>query len=149
MRERRASFAEIRLPEGPAGQTIEGPNALAVLSRPTANVLNLMMRGRICAEHADRIVIAFEQALCAGDPVHLFADMGDLEDYHSTLRIKVVEVFKRRRSSVLTVHAFSKSRIVSMGIAVVNLAIGGIIVHHTTRAAFEAARKSHDDASTR
>jgi hypothetical protein len=146
MRDRRTSLADIRSLEAPEGQTIEGPNAVAFLSRPTPNVLNLMMRGRISAEHADRIVVAFEQALCAGEPVHLFADMGDLDDYHSTLRIKVVDVFKRRRSRVLTVHAFSKSRIVSMGIAVVSLAIGGIIVHHTTRAAFDAARKSQTGA---
>jgi hypothetical protein len=146
MRERRTSLADSRFLEGPEGQTIEGPNAVAFLSRPTPNVLHLMMRGRIGAEHAERIVVAFEQALCAGEPVHLFADMGDLEDYHSTLRIKVVEVFKRRRACVLSVHAFSKSRIVGMGIAVVNLAIGGIVQHHATRAAFDAALRKQSDS---
>jgi hypothetical protein len=108
MRERRASAVDSRFLEGPEGQTIEGPNAVAFLSRTNRSVLHLVMRGRIGAEHAERIVVAFEQALCAGEPVHLFADMGDLDDYHSTLRIKVVEVFKRRRSCVLSVHAVAK-----------------------------------------
>jgi hypothetical protein len=33
-----------------------------------------------------------------------------------------------------------------MGIAVVNLAIGGIVQHHATRAAFDAALKKQADS---
>lgn len=71
--------------------------------------------------------------------LHTFWDLRDLQNYHSEVRIRSTNVLLANRARLQSVHAFSRSRLVAMGVSVANLAMGGIIKSHTTAESFTAA----------
>jgi hypothetical protein len=70
---------------------------------------------------------------------YLLYDLWELENYESALRQRMTRWVLDRRPRVVALHCLLRSRIVAMGVAVANLALGGIITSHTTRAPFQAA----------
>lgn len=66
-----------------------------------------------------------------GIPAPAIHDWLGLENYHSNARLALPHWLLRNRGEFTDVHLASTSKMVSMGVAVANIAVGGIIEHHT------------------
>jgi hypothetical protein len=71
--------------------------------------------------------------------IDLFIDAEELVRYDSGVRVAMTEWVSENRSSLHSVHALVKSKIVAMGAAVANLALGGFVTIHRDRTSFERA----------
>jgi hypothetical protein len=71
--------------------------------------------------------------------LHTFWDLRDLINYHSDLRVCSTNALLANRTDLLSLHTLSTSKIVAMGVAVANLALGGIITSHKSAMSFESA----------
>ncbi len=117
----------------------KGSQGEVEISRVGSSVALLRMVG--VAEHAAAPVIevALSSLFAGAHSLHTFWDLRDLVQYHSAVRVVSTNVLLNHRSSVLSVHTLSTSKIVAMGVAVANLALGGIVENHTNAASFEGA----------
>jgi hypothetical protein len=93
-------------------------------------------------EFATEIVAAFQSIVDRGEKAEMFLDMGRMVNYDSTLRTRLTSHFVRHRSQVASLHVFTRSRIVSMGVSVANLALGRLITVHADMAGFNDALDS-------
>jgi hypothetical protein len=93
-------------------------------------------------EFATEILAAFQSIVDRGEKAEMFLDMGRMVNYDSTLRTRLTSHFVRHRSQVASLHVFTRSRIVSMGVSVANLALGRLITGHADMAGFNDALDS-------
>jgi hypothetical protein len=111
--------------------------SIGVWMRPP--ILLAQMVGYGDGHFADPIIDAFDEALLGKQPVQIFFEMGGMPNYDSALRTRLTTHFGTHRARVASLHVFTHSRLVAMGVAVANLALGGIITSHETLAAFQSA----------
>jgi hypothetical protein len=71
--------------------------------------------------------------------IALFFDAAALERYDSSLRTDLTSYFRARMKQIRRLDVFTQSRIVSMGVSVASLALGGLVKSHTDAASFRAA----------
>ena len=88
---------------------------------------------------ADPIIAALDEALTGRGPVLFFLELSTMENYDSTLRTRLTAHISQNRPRITGVHVLARSRLVAMGVAVANLALGGMITNHENLAAFQAA----------
>ena len=98
-------------------------------------------------DHGDRsfvapIVAAFERRLRSGAPVEMFVDVELMTSYDTELRTDVTRALAPERKRIGCLHILVRSKLVSMGVSVANLALGGIMSIHTSPAAFQHALQS-------
>lgn len=93
-------------------------------------------------DFATPIIAAFDEILKAGSKVEIFFDMGKMDNYDSTLRTKLTTHFAARRPDIASLHVFAKSRLVTMGVSVANLALGRLITVHSSLTSFVKALES-------
>ena len=80
-------------------------------------------------EFATPIIAAFDGIAGRGEKAEMFFEMGGMFNYDSALRTRLTVHFVRHRPKIASLHVFTRSRIVSMGVSVANLALGLITVH--------------------
>jgi hypothetical protein len=102
-------------------------------------ILLAQMIGHGDGRFADPIIDAFDEALRGKHAVQIFFEMGGMPNYDSALRTRLTTHFATHRARVASLHVFTRSRLVAMGVAVANLALGGIIISHDSLAAFQSA----------
>ena len=81
----------------------------------------------------------FAKEFASPPRLYTFWDLRDLQNYHSEVRIRSTHALLASRARLQSVHAFSRNRLVAMGVSVANLAMGGIIKAHTSAETFDAA----------
>jgi len=69
-------------------------------------------------------------------PVRWLGDYFEMDTYDSELRLQWTELVKKYEYT--SIELLMRSRLVAMGVAVVNLATGGVVKTYTDRAKFEA-----------
>ncbi len=107
--------------------------------RLRASIAYIRMVG-VAGEPAGQLIERLFAKEFAGQPrLHTFWDLRDLQNYHSEVRIRSTNALLAVRPRLQSVHAFSRSRLVAMGVSVANLAIGGIAKTHTSAESFDAA----------
>jgi len=99
-------------------------------------------------DFAPPIMAAFDAITDRGEKPEMFFDMGRMVNYDSALRTELTTHFARHRPQIASLHVFTRSRIVAMGVSVANLALGRLITVHPDISAFgdaleETARKWH------
>jgi hypothetical protein len=104
-----------------------------------APILLAQMIGHGDGRFADPIIGAFDEALPRKLPVQIFFEMGGMPNYDSALRTRLTSHFASHRTQIASLHVFTRSRLVAMGVAVANLALGGVIISHESLVAFQAA----------
>jgi len=93
-------------------------------------------------EFATVILRRWEASRRGGLQILILNDFWEMPNYDSGFRILQQEwALKNRSSLVQPLHIVTRSKLVSMGTAVVNLALGGIITVHTQRQTFDAEVK--------
>jgi hypothetical protein len=107
--------------------------------RLRAHVVCLRMIGNVEQPAAKVIESTLAAAFKGGKRLQTFWELGELVSYHSDVRIYSTNVLLANRSQLESLHTYSTSKVVAMGIAVANLALGGIITAHKTRDSFDQA----------
>ena len=72
-------------------------------------------------------------------PCHLFHDTTQLRKYETGYRVEMTNLFRAEKDRMLSLQALVTSKIVAMGAAVANLAMGGIVKIYAREAQFEEA----------
>jgi hypothetical protein len=106
---------------------------------PAASIVLARLQGYGAEAFVEPISEAFERALTSPDSIRLFFDAESLENYDSTLRTGLTDRFVRDRERLSALHVLVRSKIVSMGVSVANMTLGGMVVSHTERGAFSDA----------
>jgi hypothetical protein len=104
---------------------------------PSPSVLVFALHGYGDAGFAAPIIRAYETLANHGS-LYVFADAEALVNYDSALRTQLTSCFFPDRERIASLHVLFHSKIVAMGISVVNLALGGIVTTTTERARFKA-----------
>lgn len=108
-------------------------------SFPSDSVVVHRYKGVMTAEMVQYSRGSLEAAVATGNQITLFMDAYDSGDYESAFRVEGTEWFRAHRKQVPNIHILHRSAIVTMGLSVFNLALGGGVVAHKTRESFEAA----------
>src|SRR4051794_15808909 len=106
---------------------------------PAPGILLVQMAGFGDGEFATHIIDAIDREIEGGRRIKVFIDMEEMTNYDSTLRTKLTTRFLQCRKEIDAFVVLAKSRIVSMGVSVANLALGGIISVHDDRPGFTGA----------
>jgi hypothetical protein len=106
---------------------------------PAPGIVLVQLTGYGEEEYASHIINAIDSGLESGARLKMFYDMEAVSSYDSALRTKLTSRFLECRKEIDALVVIARSRLVSMGIAVANLALGGIIKLHEDHAAFAAA----------
>lgn len=88
--------------------------------------------------HAQAIASTLQAAIDAGKRIVIFDDFSGLEGYTSQARIELTAWTRKNLSKIGGIHILVQSKLVAMGVAVANIALGNVS-SYTNRAAFEAA----------
>ena len=106
---------------------------------PAPGILLVQLSGVGEEEYAKHVIDALDRALEKGVPLKMFYDMEGMTNYDSSFRTKLTARFLECRKDIEKLVVLAKSRLVTMGISVANLALGGIITLHEDRAEFAHA----------
>jgi hypothetical protein len=101
------------------------------------------------ARFADPLMRAGNALIAKSGQLELFFDADDISGYDSELRTAWTSWFIRQRSKMTRIHFVSRSKVASMGAAVVNLALLGLIEIHPDLRAFDAAARARGLGSTK
>jgi hypothetical protein len=116
---------------------VEGQRGTVTLDR-YETVLVIRAKGHAHTSQAEPFIrtAAIVFASAAKRPA-LFYDFGDLLTYDSEFRKKLTEHYAQHRDRAERPRLLTGSKLVAMGTAVANLALGGVIVTYTERTKFE------------
>lgn len=121
------------------GIRISDGRGIITLRNPAPHVELLRCEGHARAEHIDMVLESRERILRACGKLAIFDDLEDLRGYDSEVRTRLTAWSRENRPKIVAFHILFRSKLVAMGVSLANLAIGGVIVAHTRRAAFEHA----------
>ncbi|HEX7601282.1 MAG TPA: hypothetical protein VF316_06735 [Polyangiaceae bacterium] len=94
--------------------------------------------GQADLAHAQAIATTLQAAIDGGARIAIFDDFSALEGYTSEARIELTTWTRASLPKIASIHILVKSKIVSMGVAVANIALRNVN-SYTDRAPFDAA----------
>lgn len=109
------------------------------LYRADASRVSLVLFGCLSSEDAEALADWLENELPQCEGAVIAVDTEGLESYASSVRTMAQRVLLDHGERWSLMHALVGSRIVAMGLAVANVALGGRIRMYTDRASFESA----------
>ena len=113
----------------------------SVLTAPKPDMILFKVTGHLDKTMGKRSLDQVEKAAGPHRVFYLFCDWAEMNGYDSEIRNMYTQWIASNRSR-LKVHILVGSKLVSMGVSVANLALGGSLVGYTNRTAFEAALRS-------
>ena len=116
------------------------PRGAASLRAIGPDVVIIEMSGYVDDAVGAGIATALRAWLANATSVHTFWDLEGLTAYHSAVRTLNVQVLLDHKRQVASTHAFSKSKLVRLGILAAKIALGGRLRMYEDRASFDAAR---------
>jgi hypothetical protein len=109
---------------------------------PASGILLVQLSGFGEEAYAEHVIEGIDRPIARGDRLRLFIDMEGMTNYDSALRTKLTTRLLQCREQIDSMVVLAKSRIVTMGVSVANLALGGIISAHEDRDEFAKAFES-------
>jgi hypothetical protein len=111
----------------------------ASIDRVADHVVVITLRGEIGEPWAATLAATVASELKRSTHMNMFWDLEALESYHAMIRKLSTDALLQNRKHISSLHAIVRSRVVSMGVSVANLALGGLIVTYRERQSFESA----------
>lgn len=108
---------------------------------PRPDILVFKVVGHLDKVMGRRFLDIIEKAVEAQRHVYGFVDWAEMTGYDSEVRSMWTQFMASNRSRV-SAHILVGSKLVSMGVSVANLALGGTLVGYTSRAMFDAVLRS-------
>jgi hypothetical protein len=112
------------------------PNGYAQIKRVSPGVVFFRKSGFFPQDTFEKLVVSFQNEIEAAGKVVMVCDCGRMENYDSAYRIKWTEFFRAHKGRV-EAHIYLRSRFVRMGVAVVNMATGGVFTPHSSLGSLE------------
>ena len=109
----------------------------AVTHRRGPGVALVVFSGVAGAEFAPLLTHWLDTEIAAHGSLAFFADAEDLSSYHTGFRKHFTDWLQTNRPALGTVHALVASRVVQMGITLVNPLVGNFIKAYSSRSSFE------------
>jgi hypothetical protein len=119
---------------GDSMQTWQGASGTLRLLWSDAGAVEITVRDHGGEDLVDIVTQRMEQVLSRGGRIVLFFDLGDMRSYDSVMRVRWTDWVKEHIRQVVSLDVIARSKLVTMGVAVANLALGGIIKVHNGRA---------------
>ena len=113
----------------------------SIMSTPKPNVVYFQVTGHLDKTIGRRFLDLVDRVVAVQSHFHAFCDFADTTGYDSEVRTMFTQWVASHRIRT-TVHILVGSKIVSMGVSVANLALGGSLIGYTSRAIFDAAFRS-------
>jgi hypothetical protein len=110
------------------------------------SVLRTTFDGVMDTELMDALLSIGEAILREHGGLHVFHDWSGMTGYDSQSRIAITNWGLARLKQMRSVHVLHGSKLVAMGVAVANVALGGIVKVHQNRASFDRAFATHGRA---
>lgn len=129
------------------GDSYTTDHGKVILRRPAAHVVLLIAEGHGSKDMAVPILGLRDQIVREAGKIAVFDDFENASSYDSELRVKMTEWSRKNAKAMTAHHILTTSKIVAMGVAVANLALGATIKAHTKRATFEEALRREIGAS--
>ncbi len=107
------------------------------LARPVPGVVHTVVEGYAGIEIAERIMSFVDDAIRAGEHPAVFHDWEGVTGYAPQARPMFASWYRRVRRNVESVHVYTRSKVVSMGVSLVSMAMNDAIVAHRSRTTFE------------
>lgn len=95
------------------------------------------------AEYGAHITRRWDTAIRGGARITMLVDFSEMPTYESGLRTAMTNWALKNRASLEPAHILTRSKLVAMGVAVGNLALGGLLTPHATRASFDLIVKKN------
>lgn len=108
---------------------------------PKPDVVILRITGHLDRPMSNHVIDILNRVAAGIKRLNVFCDWAEMTGYESDVRSTFTQWVASNRSRV-TFHLLVGSKLVSMGVSVANLALGGILVGYTNRASFDAALRS-------
>jgi hypothetical protein len=115
-------------------QVWQGASGTLRLLWNDAGAVEIMVRDHGGEDLVDIVTQRMEQVLGRGSRIVLFFDLGDMRSYDSVMRVRWTDWVQEHIRQVESLDVIARSKLVTMGVAVANLALGGIIKVHSGRA---------------
>ena len=109
------------------------------LSRPARGIVHTVVRGYATVDIGERIIAWVDAAIADGEHPDVFHDWEDATGYEPRVRPMFANWYMRIRHDVTSVHVFTRSKVVSMGVALVSIAMNNAVVAYGDRRLFEKA----------
>lgn len=134
-----STFRQIE--SGPTFEIHEGPTCLLRLDWGPSTIRATYV-GHVMAECAQPLIRRSEAVMRAAQaPFTSFQDAWLVTGYESGMRVNMVEWAKKNPGATKEVHILSQSKIMGMAVAVMNLALGGVVKGYSKRQDFDVMAK--------
>ena len=125
--------------EVPGGFRMSSGANIITVTRPRPHIELLRATGHANAEVADAILAHRDMILAECGRIAIFDDLEQAAGYESKVRTRLTSWTSQHRPQIANFHILTGSRLIAMGVAVANVALGGSIKVHLKRPDFEAA----------
>jgi hypothetical protein len=109
----------------------------AIVGMPAPAVIVLVFRGHLDAELATRVTEDCDRIIASYTRIAVFNDMEDVTGYEPGWRAVMTTWGMENTARAPSVNVLFRSKLVATGVAVSNLALGGILVSYSRREPFE------------
>lgn len=123
---------------GPPHDVVETSKCKQELWLPRPHVIYVRQRGHLDEDVARAMARVCERAIAGGRRLSGFVDALDVGGYTPEHRRVMTAWIQQALPHIDGMHVLTRSKLVAMGISVANLALGGSIRAHATRATFDA-----------
>jgi hypothetical protein len=113
----------------------------SVITGPKPDILVWKMTGHLDKVTGERFLGVLNRVAPTVKHLYAFVDWAEMTGYDSAVRAMFTQWVATNRSK-MTVHILVGSKIVSMGVSVANLALGGSLIGYTSHSMFDAALRS-------
>jgi hypothetical protein len=107
--------------------------------RTAENVVFMQLNGYLDKEYVTNITQPVDKLIVAGVKPLIFNDWWEMTGYDTDARLKLTDWIFWMRGKIQGSHILVRSKIVSMGVSIANLALGGMLTVYTDRQEFALA----------
>ncbi len=109
------------------------------MARSSAEAVLIKLGGTLTGAITPFVRKHVDPLIAQGRRPHVFLDALAVEGYESAARETMVAWVKQHRDKLASLHVLFRSKLVAMGVAVANVALGGMVTGHSDERAFYRA----------
>jgi hypothetical protein len=110
--------------------------------QPARNAVAHKVTGHLHIEGARVILASIERIIRWGNSYVAFNDWYEMDGYDSQSRLVMTDWVVSSRSKFSAIHILLHSKLVSMGVSVANLAVGGLLSTYTSPRSFNEVMRA-------
>ncbi len=126
-----------KVESGPSFEVWRFRSSMLRLDYRRAGIVEMIVIGHGHVEFTQPCHRRWDEALRKHDRLTILADFWNMPGYDSGFRLGLTDWVARHRTQMDPIHVLTRSQLVSMGVAVANIALGGLIKVHTLKTSYD------------